>query len=77
MLTDYRDQLVNERTATANRVHTDLVGLRAGYQHQLPHLTKWRTCTPRWSCLSGDESVRAAVTRSRLERMLDPHRAAR
>jgi len=24
VLTEYRDQLVNERTATANRVHADL-----------------------------------------------------
>src|SRR4029450_12528348 len=27
VLTEYRDQLVNERTATANRVHTDLLWL--------------------------------------------------
>jgi hypothetical protein len=39
VLTEYRDQLVNERTATANRVHTDLLWLRPGYEHQLPHLT--------------------------------------
>ena len=30
VLTEYRDQLVNERTATANRVHTDLLWLRPG-----------------------------------------------
>jgi transposase len=39
VLSEYRDQLVNERTATANRVHADLPWLQPGYQHQLPHLT--------------------------------------
>jgi transposase len=31
VLTEYRDQPVDERTATANRVHTDLGWLRPGY----------------------------------------------
>ena len=70
MLTEYRDQLVNERTATANRVHTDLGWLRPGYQHQLPHLTNKAHLHAALELLSGDDSVRAAVTRSRLQQML-------
>ena len=70
VLTEYRDQLVNERTATANWVHTDLLWLRPGYQHQLPHLTNMAHLHAALELLSGDDSVRAAVTRSRLDRML-------
>src|SRR5215217_6480718 len=70
VLTEYRDQLVNERTATANRVHTDLLWLRPGYQHQLPHLTNMAHLHAALELLDGDDSVRAAVTRARLDRML-------
>jgi transposase len=70
VLTEYRDQLVIERTATANRVHTDLLWLRPGYQHELPHLTNIAHLHAALELLSGDDSVRAAVTRRRLARML-------
>jgi Transposase len=70
VLTEYRDQLVNERTALANRVHTDLGWLWPGYQHQLPHLTNMAHLRAALELLSGDDSMRAAVTRSRLEWML-------
>jgi transposase len=70
VLTEYRDQLVQERTATANRVHTDLLWLRPGYQHQLPHLTNTSHLQAALELLAGDDSVRAAVTRARLDRML-------
>lgn len=70
VLTEYRDQLVNERTATANRVHTDLLWLRPGYQHQLPHLTNISHLHAALQLLDGEDSVRAAVTRARLDRML-------
>lgn len=32
-LLDYRDDLIAERTALANRVHAELAGLLPGYQH--------------------------------------------
>jgi hypothetical protein len=64
VLTEYRDQLVIERTATANRVHTDLGWLRPGYQHQLPHLTNMAHLHAALELLSGDDSVRAAVSRT-------------
>ena len=40
VLVDYREQLVAERTALANRVHVDLCWLRPGHQHALPRLTQ-------------------------------------
>jgi Transposase len=70
VLTEYRDQLVNERTATANRVHTNLGWLRPGYRQQLPHLTNMAHLHTALQLLSGDDTIRATVTRSRLERML-------
>jgi transposase len=71
LLTEYRDQLVAERTALANRVHVDLVWLRPGYHHQLPHLTNRTHLRAALDLLAGDESARAGVTRSRLQRMLE------
>ncbi len=70
VLMDYRDQLVTERTATANRVHSDLGWLRPGYQHQLPRLTNPAHLRQGVDLLAGDASVRAAVTRNRLTRMI-------
>jgi transposase len=70
VLSEYRDQLVNERTAAANRVHTDLLWLRPGYQHQLPHLTNISHLHAALQLLDGEDSVRATVTRARLDRML-------
>ena len=64
VLTEYRDRLVNERTATANRVHTDLLWLRPGHQHQLPHLTNTAHLHAALELLSGDDRVRAAVSRT-------------
>ena len=70
VLSEYRDQLVAERTVLANRVHTDLVWLRPGYQHRLPHLTHAAHLHAAVALLAGDDSVRANVTRARLDRML-------
>ena len=47
-----------------------MLWLRPGYQHQLPHLTNTAHLHAALELLSGDDSVRAAVTRSRLDRML-------
>ena len=69
-LTKYRDQLVDERTALANRIHTHLGWLRPGYQRQLPHLTNMAHLRAALELLSGDDSVRTKVTRSRLAQML-------
>ena len=71
VLTDYREQLIAERTATANRVHADLGWLRPGYQRQLPRLTQPAHLRAALALLDGDSSVRAAVTRQRVTRMIE------
>lgn len=70
VLAEYRDQLVHERTILANRVHVDLLWLRPGYQHQLPHLTNPAHLQAALVLIAGDNSVRATVTRARLDRMV-------
>lgn len=71
VLSVYRDQLVAERTATANRVHVDLLWLHPGYQHQLRHLTSLSDLAAAEALLASGESVRATITRGRLARMKD------
>jgi transposase len=72
VLAEYRNQLVQERTATARRAHTDMLWLwlRPGCQHHLPHLTNRAHLHAALELRNGEDSVRAAVTRSRLDRML-------
>src|SRR5215217_6833184 len=68
VLTEYRDQLVNERTATANRgPHRSGV---AAARLPAPAAASDQHGAPALELLSGDDGVRAAVTRSRLDRML-------
>ncbi len=73
VLMDYREQLIAERTATVNRVHTDLGWMRPGYQHRLPRLTSPSHLHSALALLEKDSSVRAAVTRARLARLLAIH----
>jgi transposase len=70
VLMDYREQLITERTATANRVHIDLGWLRPGYQQQLAKLTNPAHLHAAVALLEADTSVRATVTRRRLHRMI-------
>ncbi len=72
VLTDYRDQLVAERAATTNRVHTDLGWLRPGYQHQLPKLTsaaQLHAALLHAALLADDSGVRPSITCLWVERM--------
>ncbi len=71
VLMDYREQLIEERTAIVNRVHTDLGWLRPGYQHRLPRLTSPSHLRAALALLENDSSVRATVTRARLQRLLE------
>lgn len=65
----YRDQLVLERTATTNRIHSDLIGLRPGYQAKIPALAiKWQV-TAALKLVENDESIRAVLCVRRLERV--------
>ena len=69
-LLDYREDLGRERTATVNRVHAELGGLRPGYQAQIPTLTSRVRVRAALALLVDDDSVRAGLTRRRLERVL-------
>ena len=65
----YRDQLVTERTATVNRVHADLLGLRPGFQTKIPALgLKWQI-NAALALLDGDDCVRATLCVRRLQRV--------
>ena len=71
LLTASRDDLVVERTALINQIHTDLGWLSPGYQHQPPTLTGRGHIYDAVLLLEGLDSVpRAAVTRLRLLRVL-------
>src|SRR5688572_25299630 len=70
VLMDYREQLIDERTALANRIHADLGWLRPGYQRQLPRLTQPAHLQAALALLENDASIRASVTRGRLQRMV-------
>ena len=71
VLMDYREQLIDERTALANRIHADLGWLHPGYQRKLPRLTQPAHLQAGLALLENDESIRAAVTRRRLHRMIE------
>ena len=71
VLMDYREQLIDERTALANRIHADLGWLRPGYQRKLPRLTQPAHLQAGVALLENDESIRASVTRRRLQRMVE------
>ncbi|WP_448612615.1 IS110 family transposase [Modestobacter sp. URMC 112] len=70
VLMDYREQLIDERTALANRIHADLGWLRPGYQRRLPRLTQPAHLQAGLALLQNDQSIRASVTRRRLHRMI-------
>jgi transposase len=70
-LADYRAQLVAERTALANRTHTELHGLLPGYQAQIPRLTAPTFIAAAKGLLADQTSVRALLTRRRLIRLAE------
>ncbi|MGR6962967.1 IS110 family transposase [Geodermatophilus sp. URMC 61] len=71
VLMDFREQLIDERTALANRIHADLGWLHPGYQRRLPRLTQPAHLQAALALLQNDSSIRAAVTRRRLQRMVE------
>ena len=71
-LADYRAQLVAERTALANRTHTELHGLLPGYQAEIPRLTAPTFIAAATDRLAGESSVRAQLIRRRLIRLAEP-----
>lgn len=69
LLSDYRDQLLSERTKTQNRLHADLVTLRPGYERKLPSLATPPKLDAAERLLARDESVQAGLARRRIERI--------
>ena len=71
LLVDYRDQLFNERTRIANRLHTDMAIAYPGYQRTLGRvLTSRRALLAAQALIEGDQTCRADLSRrrARLER---------
>jgi transposase len=62
---------VAERTALANRTHTELHGLLPGYHSTAPRLTAPTFITAAKDLLEGNTSVRAKLTRRRLARLAE------
>jgi transposase len=69
LLSDYRDQLLSERTRTQNRLHADLVTLRPGYERKLPSLATAPKLDAAERLLARDDSVQADLARRRIERI--------
>lgn len=67
LLVDYREQLWNERTRVANRLHADLSIIRPGYQRVIGRsLTSARALRQAADLLQDDRSVRADLARRRI-----------
>lgn len=70
LLVDYREQLWNERTRIANRLHADLSIARPGYQRAIGRsLTSGRSLRQAAQLFEDDQSVRADLARRRIERL--------
>lgn len=63
---NYRDQLVEERTRAANRLHSDLTRRYPGYQAQIPNLVSKRSLRRAQALLDAEASVETAVSLRRL-----------
>lgn len=72
LLTDYRDQLHNERTRVCNRLHADLAIAYPGYQRSIGKaLTSRRALRQVDELITNDHSVRGDLCRQRLARITD------
>jgi transposase len=69
LLSDYRDQLLSERTRTQNRLHAGLVTVRPGYEQQLPSLATPPKLDAAERLLEDDHSVQAGLARRRIDRI--------
>jgi transposase len=77
LLSDYRDQLLSERTRTQNRLHADLVTLRPGYERKLPSLATAPKLDAAERLLAPDDSVQAGLARRKIERIREIERERR
>lgn len=70
LLNDHRDHLIRARTRLSNQVHRELVILRPGYQKVVTSLRSKKHIHAALALLEGDTSVRAELTRLRLQQRL-------
>lgn len=77
LLSDYRDQLMSERTRTQNRLHADMVTLRPGYERKAPSLATPPKLDAAWELLEHDDSVQAGLARRKIERIREIERERR
>ena len=66
VLVSYRCELVDDRTAQANRLHADLGKLRPGYQQTIPQLTSRKALDAALRLLWRDMSPHARVAKGRI-----------
>ena len=73
VLVSYRRELVEDRTAGANRLHADLGKLRPGYQHLISRLTTRKSLDQAMRLLWRDTTPHARVAKQRIRglRQLD------
>ena len=73
LLVSYRRELVEHRTAQANRLHADLGKLRPGYHHNIPRLTTRKSLDQAMKLLWRDTTPHARIAKQRIRtlRQLD------
>ena len=69
MLVSYRRELVEDRTAGANRLHADLGKLRPGYHQNIPRLTTRQSLDQAMKLLWRDTTPYARVAKQRIRRL--------
>lgn len=68
-IVSYRRELVEERTATVNRLHSDLTRIRCGYHKTISSLTTVKSLNAAERLLRDDKNTQARVARARITRI--------
>ena len=69
VLVSYRRELVEDRTAQANRLHADLGKLHPGYHQNIPRLTTRRSLDQAMRLCRRDATLHARVAKQRIRRL--------
>ena len=70
----YRRELVKERTAAVNRLHSDMMKIRCEYHNTVSSLTNVKELNAAARLLRGDKSPRARIARARITRIRNLNR---